>query len=1348
MKAKVRNVLIVNTFLLFMSWMSWAAPASLTYHGRILKADGTPLEYSSVSFIFQITNPAGSCVIYQEQITGYNMANSRGIFDIAIGGGTVQYPLGGAFSVLDAFNNTGSFTCGSCTAVGGIYSCSDGSGTYKPVTNHERLLRVQFYDGTGWKLISPDSIIRSVPFAGYAVSAQKLGTNIASDFVLKTGIPTCTAGTFLSWDGSVLTCAAIVGASGGTVTNVSSANSYLTIINNTSTPTLTLNVGTTSNTVASGNDPRLVNAIQGGSAASGDLSGTYPGPTVVALRGVGISSTTPTSGQFLKFNGTNWGAAAIATSDVSGLSASLSSYLTQSAFNGYVSSAGCSASQTMYWNSVSGNFQCQAINVGLAGDVTGSIGAAKVVALQNNPVDTTVPTNNQVLQWNGLKWIPATLPAGNPGTVTNVSGTAPISVSTGASTPVISISQATTSTNGYLSSTDWNIFNSKQAAGNYVTALTGDVTASGPGSVAATVAKLQGNTLTITTPASGNYVRYNGLAFVNSPLLASDLSGTLPASSLPAFSGDVTSSAGSTTLTLANAGTAGTYYKVTTDAKGRVISGAASLLATDIPSLDWSKITTGKPTTLSGYAITDAVKNAGGVGNISAGVDASKPGFPATGDLFVATDSQKIYRYSGSSWDLVSSAGGTGGTVTNVSSANADLSVATSTSTPVLTLNSGTGANQIVKLDGTAKLPAVDGSALTNLNASNLASGTVSTTVLPTIPLTKGGTGLTAAGTANQVLGMNNAGTAAEFKTITAGTGVSVTHGANSVTIATTGAPPTGAAGGDLSGTYPNPTLNTVTVAKGGTGLTTGTSGGILYFNSITTMASSAALTANGVLLGGGAGAPTATSAGAAYQPLRVPSVGGAPAFGAIDISQSAAVTGILPIANGGTGASSLAANRLIGTNGTGTVQQAVTCAVNQILSFDALGNYGCYAVSSIYSGFVNGGNSFGATSNLGNNDNFDLNIKTNNLTRMTVQAGGNVGIGTTTPAQKLSVVGMIESTSGGIKFPDGTIQTTSAVGGTNNTIVSGWPDAILCNWVTAPSTNDYLIMYIGQANAGGLRYYFYPDGGYYVYFNADGTYNGATANMSTTGTYACNVSISQKNSSGQSFNFVKGPAAQWLQAGTSAYYNAGNVGIGTTTPAAKLDVAGEVKFGNTSSTCNSSNEGQQRYNSTNKNMEFCDGTAWKTVGASSYLAGEVIAKTVYKNCTRSVVTAATSITFASFSVNKRVASSQLLMEGTLAGFGDYSGEMTPGWKLGAGTEALGQGVMYASSSNIHGKVYPTMAVLDGHTTTGAQTMVFRYYSASGSIGDKPFVVYNPNATDDNRLAQTCSVFVVTEIAQ
>jgi hypothetical protein len=60
----------------------------------------------------------------------------------------------------------------------------------------------------------------------------------------------------------------------------------------------------------------------------------------------------------------------------------------------------------------------------------------------------------------------------------------------------VSISQATTSTNGYLTATDWNTFNNKQPAGSYITALTGDVTASGPGSAAATLTATTNATLT------------------------------------------------------------------------------------------------------------------------------------------------------------------------------------------------------------------------------------------------------------------------------------------------------------------------------------------------------------------------------------------------------------------------------------------------------------------------------------------------------------------------------------------------------------------------------------------------------------------------------------------------------------------------------------------------------------------------------------------------------------------------------------------------------------------------------------------------------------------------------------
>ena len=70
------------------------------------------------------------------------------------------------------------------------------------------------------------------------------------------------------------------------------------------------------------------------------------------------------------------------------------------------------------------------------------------------------PTNNYAIIGNGTSWTSSALPATG---VTSVTGTAPI-VSSGGTTPAISIPAATSSVNGHLTSTDWSTFNGKQAA--------------------------------------------------------------------------------------------------------------------------------------------------------------------------------------------------------------------------------------------------------------------------------------------------------------------------------------------------------------------------------------------------------------------------------------------------------------------------------------------------------------------------------------------------------------------------------------------------------------------------------------------------------------------------------------------------------------------------------------------------------------------------------------------------------------------------------------------------------------------------------------------------------------------
>lgn len=75
--------------------------------------------------------------------------------------------------------------------------------------------------------------------------------------------------------------------------------------------------------------------------------------------------------------------------------------------------------------------------------------------------------------------------------------TAPLTFTSG----TLAIGQASSGSNGYLTSTDWSVFNGKQAAGNYLTALTGDATASGPGSAALTLATVNSNVGTFTYPS-------------------------------------------------------------------------------------------------------------------------------------------------------------------------------------------------------------------------------------------------------------------------------------------------------------------------------------------------------------------------------------------------------------------------------------------------------------------------------------------------------------------------------------------------------------------------------------------------------------------------------------------------------------------------------------------------------------------------------------------------------------------------------------------------------------------------------------------------------------------------------
>lgn len=102
---------------------------------------------------------------------------------------------------------------------------------------------------------------------------------------------------------------------------------------------------------------------------------------------------------------------------------------------------------------------------------------------------------------------------------------------------------------------------------------------------------------------------------------------------------------------------------------------------------------------------------------------------------------------------------------------------------------------------------------------------------------------------------------------------------------------------------------NDLAVADGGTGLSSGTSGGILGFTATGTLASSSLLTANAVVIGGGAGAtPTTITADTTVGHVLVSSAT-SPAFRQLITSDT---IGTMPVARGGTGITSGTANGVV----------------------------------------------------------------------------------------------------------------------------------------------------------------------------------------------------------------------------------------------------------------------------------------------------------------------------------------------------------------------------------------------------------------------------------------------------
>jgi uncharacterized protein YdbL (DUF1318 family) len=154
-------------------------------------------------------------------------------------------------------------------------------------------------------------------------------------------------------------------------------------------------------------------AAAGWRAMGGDVSGKPDALTVAKIQGRPVSATAPAAGQLLIWN------ASVGLWEPANLTFGLISGTVTDAQVGAGINAnkigGGTVSNTVfgYLANVSSDIQGQlngkaATNQAMAGDVSGNLGATKVMALQNRNVAATAPSNGQALTWNSTasQWEP------------------------------------------------------------------------------------------------------------------------------------------------------------------------------------------------------------------------------------------------------------------------------------------------------------------------------------------------------------------------------------------------------------------------------------------------------------------------------------------------------------------------------------------------------------------------------------------------------------------------------------------------------------------------------------------------------------------------------------------------------------------------------------------------------------------------------------------------------------------------------------------------------------------------------------------------------------------------------
>lgn len=147
-----------------------ALSSGVSYQGRIIKPDGTPLSGSNTQFKMQIRSPdANNCLMYEELQT-QNLSQTNGGFSLTINDGSGSRTDSTPYNLDRIFANEGSFSFDPTT-------CSTGS-SYAPNSGDGRTLVVLFKDETmsTWEPIPPQKI-NFVPFAFSAKQIAGFGAD-------------------------------------------------------------------------------------------------------------------------------------------------------------------------------------------------------------------------------------------------------------------------------------------------------------------------------------------------------------------------------------------------------------------------------------------------------------------------------------------------------------------------------------------------------------------------------------------------------------------------------------------------------------------------------------------------------------------------------------------------------------------------------------------------------------------------------------------------------------------------------------------------------------------------------------------------------------------------------------------------------------------------------------------------------------------------------------------------------------------------------------------------------------------------------------------------------------------